>query len=200
MANIDYKAAYQELVNIIRSDMELWRRESKVFQDKAFQAYCEDALDVMRACEGLEERYNGMADMCEHVLEESDYILERMAYEQEQQVKLPAMPTDDNGRVSLHLVNYATGKCVYDLDCDPSEVPARVWLELLCCEDGDTLQVSSQADHIHNKRMHEAFGFELENAFQVVYPYIWEDDCFEKADYGPDIWMAVYRDTALATC
>lgn len=200
MASIDYKAAYQELVNTIRSDKELWRRESHNMQEKSFKAYCEDAYDVMRACEGLEERYNGMADMCDHILEEADYIIERMTYEQEQHVKLPAVPTDDNGRVSLHLVNLMTGTCIYDLDCHPSDVPTRVWVEMLYSEDYVNVQVSPQQDHIHQKRMNETFGYELDSVWQVVYPYVWQDDSFESVDYGPEIWEAKYIDTALATC
>lgn len=200
MANIDYKSAYQELVNSIRKEKELWSRESEQFKEMAFKSYCDGDLDAMRAAEDLEQRYDGMADECQHILEEADFIMERMMYKQEQQVKLPAVPTDDNGRVSLHLVNLLTGVCVYDLDCNPSEMPSRVWVEVLCSENGNIVQASSQQDHIHQMRMNEMFGYALESVWNVVYPYVWRDDCNKSVDYGPYVWMAKYTDTALAPC
>lgn len=103
-----------------------------------------------------------------------------------------------NGRVSLHLVNILTGACVYDLDCNPSEVPERVWVDMLCSGLGDNVQAGSQLDHIHQMRMHEWYGFELVSVWQVTQPYVWvwQDDNCENVDNGPDIWIAEYKDTA----
>lgn len=168
----DYKSAFERLVAKIRFESELWDEESK--------------MDLNYS---LQFRHEGMHSLCEHLLERAE------TYAAECDGKV-----NENGRVSLHLVNLVTGACVYDLDCNPSEVPARVWLEMLISEDGNTVQVSSQLDHIHQMRMHEWYGFKLTAIWDIVYPYVWRDDSDKTVDYGPDVWMAQYRDTAFAAC
>lgn len=168
----DYKSAFERLVEKIRFESELWDEESK--------------MDLNYS---LQFRHEGMHSLCEHLLE----CAERYEAECNGQ-------TNENGRVSLHLVNLLTGACVYDLDCHSSDVPARIWVEMLVSDSGVNVQVSSQEDHIHQMRMNETFGFGLDSVWQVVYPYVWQDDAFETADYGPEIWQAKYTDTAMALC
>lgn len=167
----DYKAAFERLVGKIRFESELWDEESK-----------------MDLNDSLQFRHEGMHSLCEHLLE----CAERYEAECNGQI-------NENGRVSLHLIDSNTGRCVYDLDCTPSEVPARVWSEILDTVSGTVLRVSTQEDHIHEVRMNGFFGVPIWYVHLAGERYSWVNDD-EKVVSGPEIWEAWYRDTAFAAC
>lgn len=156
MANYDYKAAYENLINAIRFDAEYYSdlNDARAKECDCLLAYARSSF------------YNRL---------------------------------NENGRVSIHLIDSCTERCVYDLDCNPDDVPARVWSEILDTVNGTVSRVSSQSDHIHEVRMNGAFGVPIWYVHAAGERYYWVNDD-DMVVSGPEIWEAWYRDTAFALC
>lgn len=166
----DYKRAFEQLVSSIRFESALWHEESE--------------LDLNFS---LKFRHEGMHSLCETLLENAK------RYEAECNGWINA-----NGRVSLHLIHKATGRCEYDLDCIVSEMPERVWCESMHTVSGNGFYVSSQADHIYEVHMNGTFGVPL-TSVRPSDGFFWVNDDGCMVD-GPKVWEARYTDTALALC
>lgn len=168
----DYKQAFENLVKAMRFDAKVWRVESDRLSDLDFT---------------LSHRYDGMSGECEYLLEQAE------KFEAECKGQL-----NELGRVSLHLIDRATGICVYDLDCTVGGMPERMWCENMHTVSGNGYHIATQDDHIHHVRMNGAFGVPLTFVWHTE-GFYWVNDYDCMVD-GPDIWEARYTDTAFALC
>ena len=166
----NYKAAFEILVKSIRSESLIWcvGAESGLDSELAF-------------------RHDGMYKECEYLLEVA------------QRVEAACKGwINENGRVSLHLIDKKTGRCEYDLDCSADEVPVRMWCEDMHTVSGNGYYVDSQEDHIHQVRINGTFGVPLTGVW-LSDSFYWVNDRGCEVE-GPEVWEARYTDTAFALC